>query len=117
MTSAICGSSAVAQGVSKPNPKLRPPALRGTQAEVEAVGGEDLLHQGQPEAAAVPLGREEGGEEEGADLLGDAWSGVADNQGFAVQADGDGPVLADGFHGVLEHVHQHLLALVAVEVD
>ena len=43
---------------SKP-PELRPPALSRRQAELEAMLGEHLLHQGQTQTPAVPLGREE----------------------------------------------------------
>lgn len=65
-------------GGSKPHPKLSPPALASPQAEFEAMGAEDLLHQGQPQAATIPLGGEEGCEEEGADILRDTRAAVLD---------------------------------------
>lgn len=63
------------QGGSEADAELRAATGGVAEPEVEAVLGEDVADQGEAQAAAVPLGAEEGSEEERLDVRGDVLPG------------------------------------------
>src|SRR3954471_9487798 len=93
-------------------------ARRAVHLDVAAVALDDAVHDGEAEARALAhvLGGEEGVEDAGQDVRGDARAVVADRDpgplGGGVPHDADGPsALAQGLGGVGQQVHQHLVDL------
>ena len=88
---------------------------------VEAVPGQDLLHQRQADALAVRLGAEERGEQVRLRLGGDPRPRVLDRQrrrpGPRGHPDGDRSLAVDRLDRVLQDVEQRLLHLPAIDVD
>ena len=70
-----------------------------------------LPDEDQSQSLPVGFGREEGGEQFGCCLLVDTLPGIGDLHAgrIGVCLDVDASLLPDGFHGVLDDVHQDLL--------
>src|SRR5574342_644456 len=102
----------------QPQRETGPPALRGPDHDLPAVGPRDGLGHGQPEARAARLGREEGLEEPVADRGSDAGTAVAHRHlhlaAVLTHAHRDPAAAVGGLGAVLDEIEENLPQAVGV---